>query len=428
MPIRVLRGAFGTAAIRSPASVFFVWNILSVATVSVSAIVIARALGPSGRGDVVLLVATAGLAALFASCGLNLGYRANYPRGKVSFGALVVSLVPVTVFSLLLAAVVRFALRGTASSLSDVGVFLGFGVLLWSSAVSLILLDALKSHGKLGTSGFVDFCGASVTTLAALSLVWAGCPITVFVGVALYALGQAVRCFLSLAILIVGRRHEEALSSGGVFSTVGNLWSSGLGFMIFGVAQQLVFTLDSVVGGLVVGAHALGIYSAAASVAALLRLPATALGHEAAHKVALGEGSEVVVRRLLIAVLVTAMASVPVMAMSSWIIEALFGAAFGDASRVLCILAVAQVVLAPYLVLSRALVGSGHGKELSACSILSVIVLVAGLIVFGAKWQAEGIGLAVLVCSTGMSLWVYFRWRKLSWSSPTLRVDALSGG
>ena len=112
----------------------------------------------------------------------------------------------------------------------------------------------------------------------------------------------------------------------------------------------------------------------------------------------------VVVKRAAVAVGVAAVCAAAGAVIVPFLIPVVYGEDFADASPIFLILILAQVLLAPYMIFSRALVGYGGRSSSSVVGVVGVLVLVGSILVLVPAWGAVGCAVAACAAYAAMSL------------------------
>lgn len=346
------------------------WSVVSVLLSTVIGMLTARLLGPNDRGLLALIVTLSGMMVLVSALGSNVAIRRLLPRSdEVSVRgywslthSLLVVLLPLQVLVYLF--LTRFA--GMSPGWAVMSAFLSYGLCYFYSNQSVDLLYAhglpstatrTKTMGTLGTLLIIVVC--FVAQLGLLAVVLA------------YALG-------SLVSVAVARRvvHRHTLVDGRPAVGQRVLARTGMKLLGMTLGQVLTSRIDTFFLGLLAVPSQVGFYAVAITPAALLRLPAAALGQVVMHDAASTRVNKrkVLKRTALIVVLSVPLAVIGALS-ADWLIPLVFGTAFSPAAGPFKVLLLAELCMLPFLVLSRFLAAVGSPGSASACGSVGVAVL-----------------------------------------------------
>jgi O-antigen/teichoic acid export membrane protein len=366
------------------------WSAANVAIATGVGMVTARALGVELRGTLALMLSSAGLIVLLAALGTNVAIRRRLPHGQTSIRqylqvscALFVALaVLASLVTVPFAAYFDPAFGRAPVAVSFVAYCLTF---FWSNQ----LLDLLNALGRIVMSAAINAAGTAVCFAAVLVSVTMGGDL---VHIALsYSAAMVVQISLSQALIRraerpAGRRQEGRRS----------LVRQGSLMLGLNLGQAITYRADNLLIGAFSSPAAVGIYAVAITPAALLRLPATAVGQVLFHDSATGAaGSKQVWKRVAQVEMVLVGLAAGGSLLADHVIVLLFGPAFADSAGVFRVLLIAELSLAPFLILSRVLVGRGGTWHASISGIAGAATLIGmGLILippygaYGGAWAS----------------------------------------
>lgn len=349
-------------------------NVLVAAASFLTGPLQARALGPTGRGELAAIIVPLALAPQIL--GLALGayaaresasgrYRLNEIIGSVGFPLLVVGAIGM--------AGAAPAAGALAAGNDTVQTYLTIGFLL-------------LPVGLLGVLGAAVLAGLERwTLLMATKLI----PVVIlFVGVAgMYILGE----------MTVGRMAMLTLAAGGLSAVPAAVvmaragppvfrWSVTRASIVFGLrswpgflAQLTNARLDQLFMITLVTSRELGLYAVAVSLAGVSAFLSGALGPPLLSRVARGE-TAIVARGLRVTLSVMTVANLAMGAITPFVLPLLFGEDFGAAVGPTLVLLAAGVPLAGISVLSAALMADGAPGAPSVGEILALAVTIPGLV------------------------------------------------
>lgn len=371
-------------------------SISAAAVNAVAVVAIARMLVPSDRGLITIMITGGGIIAVTSACGTNVYLRAKLPgsstinlRGyAAASGALLLAVtIPGLVLASMLGAHTIDRTLGTAPYIIATTIF-GIANFLWFQ-----ISEALNATGRIREFGWTNLLG-SIALLFALALaaqLRPGDTTTV-----MYS--YAASFFLRFGMGLYVTRSDFGDSPRGVrlFLTKGPRM---LGYQL---GEDLVYQLDKLLLGGLAGTRQVGVYGVAAAPAELLRIPVYSLSQytmlDAARRSVTRSD---VFRRALGWTALTA-AVVPVgWLLAPALINLLYGPAYADAVELFRVLLVAQVLLVPHLICSRALVGSGATWSASATGIVGIAAITLLSIALVPTYGAVG---AAFACVGAYSL------------------------
>lgn len=356
--------------LRSRSSRATLWSVANVIIATVIGVITARLLGASLRGTLAIVLSVAGLATLVGTLGTNVAIRRKLPRGEASVrGYLLVSAILFAPYVVLVA-----ALLVTLSIVIDpllahppvVAAFIVYAAaFFWSNQ----LLDLLNAVGAVPLSAATNASG----TLICLVGLWVAAATGGGFTAVLAAYAFSVCGQIIVAILFLRPRIPRVSSA----RDQGGMVRDGVRLLGLNLGQALAYRADTLLIGALSSTYMAGIYAVAVAPAGLLRLPSTATGQVILHDSASGRANARGVWRRIgqieLALLVCAGAG--------WLLAdpavlLLFGTQYAEAAGVLRILLIAELALAPFLVLSRALVGVGGTWSASIPGISGAVLLV----------------------------------------------------
>ncbi|WP_159079249.1 MULTISPECIES: lipopolysaccharide biosynthesis protein [unclassified Plantactinospora] len=390
------------------------FGALRAALVAGGAVVATWLLGPHDRGLMVLGVTFGSVAALLVGMGTGSALRSRIPGADaVGRQLLVASFAWWTVLSAGAAGVLAVLLCALSAPLIGpelAGPALLVGVFVNAAGqVALTQLpDAWYAGGRFragsGWAALVALAGAlGVVGAAALDrTAWA------------LLLGQG------LLMAVAGGWQAVRLRAAGLFALPSLPWRRlvelpGAGVRALGMTLGLVVVmrLDRYVLGAVAGPADVAVYSLAVTISGLPALVPAAMGQLALREVAAGRGLDFVRRAAWRAVRWAAAFSVPV-AVAGWVLVVpVFGPEFAPVRFLLPALLGAGVILAPFEVASRGLLGGGWmgtaGLLGAAGCVLAVLAYTSLVSLLGLAGAA--LACCVLYAALSVGAWTLLRWR-----------------
>ncbi len=380
-------------------------------------IIVARLLGPDGRGEVAAILALTQVATWVFAMGCNQAasfHLARHPdQGNVVIGSWLVLLTP-------------FALLGVAVSVAVLPTVLAaqreevvvMAQLFATTIVMALALDLLNG-AILGDHRFVLWNWLRFAQPAGVALLY----VLLWRLDALTVSSALVANAIMLAILLLGaglwalRRYGRPRAEAGLARST--FW---YGFRVHGssVAGTVNARLDLAIIPAFLGAATVGLYSVAANVAAIvgtlagtivaLVLPAAARRAE--------RGAPMVVASMYVTLGIGVLGAAVIALLAEVVLRLLYGAEFAAAAQPLRVLLVGYVLLTPGLVLSQGLNAANRPFTGTLPQIIGSVVTVVGLLLFlreggimAAAWVTTSAYAVMLV----MALLLYRGVAKLPW-------------
>jgi len=350
-------------------------NVLLLAAAFVTSPVLARALGPDGRGEVAAIFAVVSLAPWISDLGIASYLSRERARGVLGIGTLLGSTMPVTLGASLigmLAAVPVAHLLGRGRS--DVIFFIEIGLFQLPLLVfTLSLYGILVGEQRWNVvilSRLLSTVGAAVGIVAlgiAGDLTVASAAITYIVA----GLVAQVPLLVGLKRSFPWHFQRDVAWESAAFGA--RSWLSTL-------ASTGNLRLDMVLMAGLVSSRQLGLYSIAATIAYASGSLVQAVANALTPRVAAGDGA-LVARAARVATLMVASASAALAAVSPILVPIVFGVGFTDSVPMLVVLLAASVLLVPGQVLNAAVIAGGDPGPAARSQILGLVITIPGLIV-----------------------------------------------
>jgi O-antigen/teichoic acid export membrane protein len=384
----------------------------------VTGIVIARTLGPSGRGEIAAILMLAQLGTWIFSGGATdaIAFRlAQHPAdGARLLGTWLAFGIPL---SLLAIAAAEIALPILFSAQTQNTIDLGR---VYLAIVLVMMLQAVQYGMLLGSHDFLTYNVVRFIQPALIAAVYIGLLIVggLSVEVAL-AVNAAATCtaFVIAAVRLVRRQGIGRPSRSLLRGTL----SYGLRAHIGTLAGLVNARLDLLIIPAFLGAASVGLYSVAANVASIVITPtvtiATILMPIAARRS--GGSSRSVVRTLQAVLMIGVAIAVPLAVLANVVLNLVYGAEFEGAATALRILLPGLVLDAAAMVLWSGLLAANRPFLSSVAAAPAAVLTVVGLILF---LESGGIEAAAIVSSCAytvvfvISIFLYkhvtgLRWR-----------------
>lgn len=347
-----------------------------------------------------MALSIAGVCVLTGAFGSNVAIRRSLPTGQASranyqnvtyilFGPVIVILTGV------LFAVIAYV--DPSFGRWEVGLaFIAYGVSLFFSNQALDFLNAL---GLVRVSARVNAIGS----MACLALVAAFALLQLQLEwfIAAYAISAMAQVLMS--IVIVGRTQTPAAHSAVPGATL-RLIRDGGRLLGLNLGQSLTFRGDTILLGVLSSQAQVGNYAVAITPAAILRIPANALGQVIFHRSAVGGiRTGALFGRIAIVMLCMSPLIVIGWLTADWLFPLVFGPGYEAAAWPFRFLLIAELSLVPFLILARALAGDGSTWGASACGIVGVVILGVACVILIPSLGAVGAAVASCLAYGSMS-------------------------
>lgn len=367
----------------------------STGTLAVAAVLAARELAPGGRGVLAVLVTTSSLAALLVTTGVSLAGRVllvSPKADRVTLGAYAG-----LGMALMVAVTALLAAAGlTLVPLTDIhpsGAQLAVLMLHGAATVAAILsANALYAYGSFAAAPLAEIAGGTAALAATATLAASGNtrPGDYLAAMALGLVVQTTTALVPLRTRGLRLRYHSA-----AWRRLLRQGAAGTGV---GVAQAATYRFDRYLVGLFASSAQVGLYSAAATGAELVRLVPTAVGQVVLHRVAVaGQETEEARRLRRVAIGCTAVVGLLIAAFARPLLTAVLGSDYSSADRALVLLLAAEVATAWFLLDSSLLAGLGRVGSASRAAVLGFLTVTALDLALVPSWGIEGAAIASIV-------------------------------
>jgi O-antigen/teichoic acid export membrane protein len=395
-------------------------KILSTIFLAGLAVVTARALGPSGRGVLVLMITIPSFTTLLGTLGVNLAARIRMvaQTAPVSLdeylgvsGMLVALQAPVAA----LAVFVLLPLTGVHVSLSRAVIVGLFGA---ATLADIFLLHAFFAFGRTAEAAAVDAGGSLAQLLLVIAVLVAGKtnPDAVLVAMTAGAAIQAVANLLALQRLGMPIRPRWSVR------VAGELIHEGYPGIGLALGQALTFRVDRYIAGLFLVPASVGIYSVSATGSETLRLLPYAVSEVVFYKAASARMSETDLARVVRIVTVSFVAALALAAATaSWVVPLAFGDAFRPAIGPLRILLLGEGGMCVYFLNLAIAVPRGGMRGIAAASVAGLLLVCVLDVVLIPRMGIAGAAWASVVAYWLMGVWAWLlarRFRRADVAAP----------
>jgi len=350
--------------------------LLAATTVSaVTGVLLARWLGPSGRGDYAAVTAYFGLSLLSFELGLgsSVAFHVSKYKGADYVWTAMGLLIPLTLLAAVATVVVGVTVFGDSPSRRASFIILPFAIALSfaSAPVTFALLSLdLGSFNLVRLSQPVAFGLLTVGTHHVTTL---SVPLVIILMTVALAFQTALAWWLYIRVCSP-RGHF-------VWKHVRPLLRFGILNLSSTAPNAVNGRFDQIVLALVVSSAALGQYAVAVSLSMLAAPLVTAFGYVAFPDLARGERiSETIRAATRGSALVSIVSIALILVAAPFIVPVLFGPGYESVSRLLLVLAPGAAVVTVNQVFGDILRGLGRPGVVAVCESLGVVSTVIGLV------------------------------------------------
>lgn len=381
-----------------------------------SGIIIARALGPSGRGELAAILVVTQTAGWLLSVGSTeaVSYRLarNPDEGGKLLGTWLAACVPLTLVGILVG---EFALPILLGAQTQEAIDLGR---IYMLIVGLVITQSVLNGMLLGDHDFLPFnvvrLIAPALTAIGYAILWATGHLTVELALAMGAIGSAAACLY--AGIHAKRRHgierpDIPLLRGGL--------SYGLRAHGGSIASLVNTRLDLLIIPAFLTAASVGLYSVATNVTSIINTLTTTIALIVLPVAARRKDSARTVIRTLHAVLLIGVTiAVPLAILAQFALELVYGTDFGAAATPVRILLPGVVLNAASIVLWSGLLAANRPFLSTIATAPAAVITITGLILF---LDSGGIEAAAIVSTVAyatvftISTLLYKHVMKLRW-------------
>jgi len=394
--VRSLRNKLVGLTSRSGGETFVVLagRVLTALTGLGFVLVTARNMGPVGRGQIAVAFTVAWVATGVGDLGAAVGARLSLLAGTVRLGSesVVWSLFLFVPFQLLTAILIMGVLAVGGWTADDAMSFtVGVSALTVGSAVA-----NTADHLAYGCRAYrlvaVTWSVVSLLQLLVVGGLWASDSLSVPAAVHVMAVTQAAGGFWMVIRIAPG----GALRLGPSAVVARRLVRDGLSAGIGGLARFVAFRVDRIILAALLGVRSAGVFAVAAVLPETLRMASRSFAQVIGDRLrsgALDRGRlPVVVGRFLFGYMVSL---VLVALLGPPTVTAVFGDVFGDAERLLPVLALAEGLLAVHLLYDGVFMGLASPSRIGVPSpagavvnVVACMILIPRVGVVGAAWSS----------------------------------------
>lgn len=402
-------------------------EVVCLACSFVTSILVARGLGPGGRGLLAAAMMWPYVVGLVISVGLQQAFGYAVGAGWATPGRLsrlalkytiLVGLPAMFIYVLLCPFIFQQQFA------SEVRTAQSFAPFIPISLYTSLILPIYQGNG--------DFDTFNISRLMRV-IVWMVAVVLLTAMLRMSVLNLLLAQLVNLAILAVflssrrGHLKEQAKAEANV--TNSRIFKYGFVIYLSGLAYTVNQSLDQLFLSLWVTSADLGQYATAASLSALVLVMPSAVGPIVFSKLARDVGEKAQQRRhIRHALLFSTALMVPIALglalLGPWITQLLYGAEFVKAGQLLRVLAPAAIFLGIGISLSEILRGAGHPMYATYAAVIGGVLTIAGLALFLPRYGVWGAAwVSFTAYSVMMLVEIALLWR---WSGNSNEISGVN--
>lgn len=374
-------------------------------------VLLARTLGPHGRGELAAVLLWPSLLAAFGSLGLFDAITYQAARGTSPNGALLGTGLALACAESLVCVAIGIAIMPHVLSHYDASivrvayVFLAYIPLNLITLTLMSLLNGMQKYGQFHALRLIVL-GASATAIVALRAADQLSVANVAVAYVIANVGTALVA-VALVARVVRARPTVDLLLGRRLLVFGLQSHSG------SMSWMMNERMDQLVISIFLAPARLGLYVTAVTLTSLTSLAGTAVATAAFPMVAklhdLRERRDAIRRYVRIVLAVSVAVSLPLIVLAPWIIDIFFKDVYADASNVARVLLVAAIVLSLNRVLGASLKAIGRPLDTGIAEAGALVVTVGGLAVLLPTMGIMGAAVVSLAAYSVSTAWLLQR-------------------
>lgn len=391
----------------------FVTSLVIQSLNVITGVVLARALGPHGRGELAAVLLWPSIIAAVGTLGVTEATtyhaaRASWPLGRLVGTTFVVGLLQSVLLVGLGAAMLPFVLfRYDAKALLLAYLYLLYIPIFLFDVYAMTLIQGLHRFASFNVLRFLVI-GVTAVGLVSLDLVHGlGVEGAVYVYLGSYAVTGLVA-----ASLLFGRESMRLSYDRNVMR---ELLGFGIRSHLGNVSNLLNERLDQLIISIFLAPAKLGLYVVAVSLTSLTTLPGASISLVALPSVARSaqneERTRKIQRLLQIALITSVGVTIPMLLLTAPIIGFFFGSAFRPVAGVARVLLLGSVILGMNRVLSAAARGIGRPLDAGVAEGLALIVTVLALAVLLPAYGLMGAAIASVLAYLVSAGWMLHKAR-----------------
>ncbi|MBP2437070.1 oligosaccharide flippase family protein [Microbacterium amylolyticum] len=383
------RRALGSIAEDSPSLLAFA-RIFSAGLALVSAPIVARAIGPAGRGETAAVIAIFHIVPVVLAFGVPLAVRrrAAMPAGaRIVASARIIALlgfVGAIPISVTLHLTMFSTFQPLAALVATMSVLLAPVVVSWTCDVSVLV-----AQSRYRAIALIQLT-PPVSYLVVVLALWLSDSASTGTVLIAYVCGHVLACIVGLCLV--------RASWQGAWREIPSLAREGLRFSGSSLAETATNRMDQAIALPLIGATQAGYYAVATTIVTIPLAFGQALG--AAYftpivRAEAGEPRRKLQQQATRSAIALALVCFPLLCLATpVVVPLLFGPSFANAVPVVWVASIGGFAMTSGYVISMALAAEGRGGRMSISQTVALVVSVGSLIVLGPILGAVGAALA----------------------------------
>jgi O-antigen/teichoic acid export membrane protein len=370
------------------------FNLAATGVSAINGVLLARWLGPSGRGDYAAVTAYFGLALVFFELGLGSSVVYHVSKFQQAHADYVWTaaglLIPLALASALVSLVLGITVFGDSPSRRAAVMILPFAIVFGFASTPAVFALLSLDLGGWNLTRLSQPLIFILLVLGAHRVVPLSVPLVIILMTASMAFQTALAWWL----------YVRAFSPRGHFmrEQVRPMLRFGLLNMSSTAPNVVNGRFDQIVLAVMVSSAALGQYAVAVSLSVLAAPLVMAFGNVAFPSLARGERIAETIRTATRGSVLVSVASVAVIVVAGpFLVPILFGPGYEPVTRLLLVLAPGAAVVVVNQVLGDILRGLGHPGVVAVCEWLGVVTTIGGLVLLVPHLGAMGAALTSTV-------------------------------
>ncbi|MGX7724527.1 oligosaccharide flippase family protein [Rhodococcus sp. 5G237] len=364
-------------------------RIVAMFLTLITAPVIARALGPEGRGEAATALAAFALVPILVSLGVPLEVRRASVKGdwsriiRASRDLSVMMFVPSGLIAFLLSVFIFRSMSSEAALVAFTGALCAPLTVSWLCDQSaLIALSRYRAVAAIQVA-------QSIVYVLLVALAFAFSVLSVPVVLCANILGSLVTCGLGIyltRVTFLGPRASRR-----------SLLAGGIKYAGSGIAEAASNRLDQLLVLPLIGAYGAGLYSVAVTISSIPLSVGHALGAHFFNESAKAEAKDLSGLSgfgLRSGFLASFMVSLSLGVLSPFVVPLVFGAEFSGSIPVVVVSLIGSVAMTTAYVGSMMLAARGRGGMMTSSQVVSLVVGLCGLYLLAPRLGAPGVAFA----------------------------------
>ncbi|MCB1030069.1 MAG: oligosaccharide flippase family protein [Acidimicrobiales bacterium] len=382
-------------------------TIASRGSGALAGVLVARFLGPTGRGQYAVLIAIASVLTAVSTAGLQF-----WIIRTVALGETISSIRPIVrrhfsylvPSALAIALAIRSVVPQTSVTTGELAATIFLLLLTTFALLTLAVVNGLQRMRRVATATTV---GAGTYLLALIvieTLNWTKPSTTV----AAAALGQVMTALTCVPTLTLRKVGVEGLEKPDYFAAIRFGFPAAVGEMLLLICMRL----DILMVATLMGTREAGLYAVATALSELTWIIPDGTSQVLLPMASEGTPVKASFKIIIRAVLLQALAGMALMSLAPILIPTIFGSNFKGAVRIVPILILAALGLGAWKLLAADLAGRGHTRARGISTLVGLLLLLISQPLLIGRYSLQGAAMASCIAywsATAYLLYIYRR-------------------